>query len=98
MAVAGAGLVVNCSSLGMMDSPALDLSLDRAPDTCVVYDIVYKPLKTPLLAAAEERGLETVDGLGMLIHQAVVGFEKWFGVRPVVDAALTAHVRKAAGC
>jgi shikimate dehydrogenase len=57
---------------------------------CVVADIVYVPLVTPLLAAARARGLATVDGLGMLLHQAVLGFEKWFGVRPQVTQELRA--------
>ncbi|MDE1993786.1 MAG: shikimate dehydrogenase, partial [Rhizobiaceae bacterium] len=58
----------------------------------VVTDIVYVPLKTPLLAQAEEQGFAIVDGLGMLLHQAVPGFEKWFGKRPVVDAELRALI------
>jgi shikimate dehydrogenase len=58
------------------------------PDQALVTDIVYVPLETPLLAAARRRGLKTVDGLGMLLHQAVPGFEKWFGLRPDVTPAL----------
>ena len=61
---------------------------------CVVADIVYVPLETPLLAAARARGLATVDGLGMLLHQAVPGFEKWFGVRPEVTAELRALIER----
>ena len=60
--------------------------------TCIVADIVYVPLETPLLAAARARGLRAVDGLGMLLHQAVPGFEKWFGVRPEVTEELRALV------
>ena len=58
------------------------------PDSAIVTDIVYVPLETPLLAAARRRGLKTVDGLGMLLHQAVPGFERWFGRRPEVTAEL----------
>ncbi|HRP78350.1 MAG TPA: shikimate dehydrogenase, partial [Aquamicrobium sp.] len=58
------------------------------PDTAIVADIVYVPLETPLLAAAHRRGLAAVDGLGMLLHQAVPGFARWFGVRPEVTPAL----------
>ncbi len=82
------GLLVNTTSLGMTGKGDLDLPLDAMPSGAVVTDIVYVPLETPLLARARERGLATVDGLGMLLHQAVPGFERWFGVRPVVDAAL----------
>ncbi|WGI74288.1 shikimate dehydrogenase [Sinorhizobium meliloti] len=86
--VSGAGLFVNTTSLGMdgEPAPAIDFS-GLAPDA-VVTDIVYVPLKTPLLRQAEEQGFRIVDGLGMLLHQAVPGFEKWFGLRPVVDETL----------
>ena len=97
-AVAGCGLIANTTSLGMLDGPPLDLSLSSAPDDCIVYDIVYKPLETPLLAAAARRDLLTVDGLGMLMHQAVPGFRKWFGGEAVVEEDLKTVVRKAAGC
>ncbi|GJE58911.1 shikimate dehydrogenase [Methylobacterium trifolii] len=83
-----AGLLVNTTSLGMAGHPSLDIDLDALPAHAAVADIVYVPLETPLLAAARGRGLAAVDGLGMLLHQAVPGFEAWFGVRPVVDAAL----------
>ena len=79
------GLLVNTTSAGMKGVPALDLDLARAADALVVADIVYVPLKTPLLAAASSRGLRTVGGLGMLLHQAVPGFSEWFGVTPQVD-------------
>ena len=82
------GLLVNTTSLGMTGKGDLDLPLDRMPSDAIVTDIVYVPLETPLLAKARQHGLATVDGLGMLLHQAVPGFERWFGVRPVVDAAL----------
>jgi shikimate dehydrogenase len=83
-----AGILVNATSLGMTGSASLDMELAALPDDCIVADIVYAPLVTPLLAAARRRGLATVDGLGMLLHQAVPGFERWFGVRPQVTAEL----------
>jgi shikimate dehydrogenase len=86
--LAGAGLLVNATSLGMSGQPVLDLNLNRLPLSAVVADIVYAPLETALLKAARDRGLRTVDGLGMLLHQAVGGFERWFGKRPQVTDAL----------
>ncbi|MGI4748727.1 MAG: shikimate dehydrogenase [Janthinobacterium lividum] len=80
-------LLVNTTSLGMGDA-ALPCSLDRAASTLVVTDIVYAPRVTPLLAEARARGLVTVEGLGMLLHQARVGFAAWFGVDPAVDDSL----------
>ncbi len=80
----GATLLANTTSLGMHGEPALDVALEGIADDAVVADIVYVPLKTPLLAAAQARGLATSNGLDMLLHQAVTGFEKWFGVRPEV--------------
>ncbi len=77
-AVAAAGLVVNTTSLGMVGQPTLDISLDQAASDTVIYDIVFKPLETALLKAAKERGLRTVDGLGMLVYQAVASFKIWF--------------------
>jgi shikimate dehydrogenase len=87
-----AQLVVNTTSLGMAGQPPLNLDLSTAPDGAVVADIVYVPLKTPLLAAAEARGLRTVDGLGMLLHQAAPGFRRWFGVTPEVTPDLRALI------
>lgn len=87
-----AGVVVNTTSLGMAGSPPLDIDLALVPEGTLVTDIVYVPLETPFLAAARRRGLPTVDGLGMLLHQAVPGFERWFGRRPAVDADLRAVV------
>jgi shikimate dehydrogenase len=87
-----AGLLVNTTSLGMASQPALDLDVTRLPSQAVVSDGVYVPLETPLLAAAKARGLRTADGLGMLLHQAVRGFELWFGRRPEVTAELRALV------
>jgi shikimate dehydrogenase len=90
--LASAGLLVNATSLGMVGHPPLELDLNRMGASSVIADIVYAPLETPLLAAARQRGLRAVDGLGMLLHQAVGGFERWFGVRPEVTAELRALV------
>jgi shikimate dehydrogenase len=83
-----AGLLVNTTSLGMHGQPALGLDAGLLPSHAVVADLVYVPLQTPLLAAARARGLRTADGLGMLLHQAVRGFELWFGRRPQVTSEL----------
>lgn len=85
-------LLVNTTSLGLHGQPPLDVDLTPMPSGGIVVDIVYVPLKTPLLAQAEARGLTAVDGLGMLLYQAVPGFELWFGRRPKVSAALRAAV------
>lgn len=87
----GAGLLVNTTTLGMVGQPSLEVNL-RCPASLVVADLVYDPLETNLLKAARERGLRVADGLGMLLHQAVRGFELWFGVRPEVTAELRAMV------
>ncbi len=87
-----AQLLVNTTSLGMHGQPALELVVARLPEAAVVVDNVYVPLVTPLLAAAQARGLKTADGLGMLLHQAVRGFELWFGKRPQVTAELRALI------
>ncbi len=87
-----ADLVVNTTSLGMTGQPPLELSLDGLKRDALVADIVYAPLETPLLAAARARGHRTVGGLGMLLHQAVPGFERWFGVRPEVTPELRALI------
>jgi shikimate dehydrogenase len=87
-----AALLVNTTSLGMHGQPTLDLDLDRLPPRAVVADLVYVPLMTPLLAAAQVRGMRIADGLGMLLHQAVRGFELWFGQRPQVTPQLRALV------
>ncbi|NOD93934.1 shikimate dehydrogenase [Ruegeria sp. HKCCD4884] len=84
--IENAELVVNTTSLGMRGQPELRVPLDGLQPGAVVTDLVYAPLKTNLLKTAEEAGCTTVDGLGMLLHQAVPGFERWFGVRPEVDA------------
>lgn len=84
----GAGTIVNTTSLGMEGEPELRVHFDAADPNAVVTDIVYTPLVTPFLEKATERGLKTVDGLGMLLHQAVPGFESWFGKTPEVDDEL----------
>lgn len=86
------GLLVNTTSLGMHGQPPLEIDVGLLPSAAVVADLVYVPLRTPLLAAAEARGLKTADGLGMLLHQAVRGFELWFGRRPQVTPELRALV------
>ena len=83
-----ADLLVNTTALGMHGNAEIAVNPATLPDRAIVTDIVYVPLETPLLAAARRRGLKTVDGLGMLLHQAVPGFERWFGRRPEVDAEL----------
>jgi shikimate dehydrogenase len=87
-----AELLVNTTSLGMKGQPPLDLDLAQLPADAVVNDIVYAPLETELLKAAKERGNITVDGLGMLLHQARLGFSDWFGKEPVVSEALRRFV------
>ena len=85
-------LLVNTSSMGMQGAPEFPTpvlqSMSRLKPGALVTDIVYTPLETPLLNAAKEQGFRTVDGLGMLLHQAVPGFEKWFGIKPVVTDEL----------
>jgi len=83
-----AGLLVNTTSLGMHGQPPLEVDVGLLPPHAVVADLVYVPLQTPLLSAAQARGLKSVDGLGMLLHQAVRGFELWFGQRPEVTSEL----------
>ncbi|HZL41289.1 MAG TPA: shikimate dehydrogenase [Pseudolabrys sp.] len=87
----GAGLLVNTTSLGMVGQPPLEINL-RCPASLVVADLVYAPLETGLLKLARARGLRTADGLGMLLHQAVRGFECWFGIKPVVTPELRALI------
>lgn len=91
-ALADHALLVNTTSLGMAGQGGLNIDLTRAPDAMTVADLVYVPLRTALLEAAAARGLRAVDGLGMLLHQARGGFHAWFGVDPVVDAALRDYV------
>lgn len=91
-ALEGAALLVNTTVLGMHGQAPLDLDLAALPRAATVADLVYVPLETPLLASARARGHAVVDGLGMLLHQAVPSFEAWFGVRPEVTAELRARV------
>ena len=88
----GAGLLVNATSLGMDGQPPLDLDMASLPASATVTDIVYRPLETDLLRRAAARGNPVVDGLGMLLYQAVEGFAAWFGVTPQVTPALRDHV------
>jgi shikimate dehydrogenase len=90
--VAEADLVVNTTALGMQGQPPLVIDLAHLRPGTIVDDIVYVPLKTPLLIEAERRGGVPVDGLGMLLHQAVPGFARWFGVTPAVTPALRAKL------
>lgn len=82
------GLLVNATTLGMTGQQELNICLDRLPVTAVVNDLVYSPLQTQLLERAHSRGNAAVDGLGMLLYQAVAGFEGWFGVTPIVDLSI----------
>ncbi len=91
-ALADHALLVNATSLGMQGHPPLELDLSRAAPGLAVADIVYVPLETPLLSAAAAHGLRAVEGLGMLLYQAVPGFRAWFGVEPRVDEALRRFV------
>ena len=84
----GCDTLVNATSLGMNGQPPLALKLDVLPQTAIVNDLVYSPLETPLLASARARGNPAIDGLGMLLHQAAPGFQRWFGVTPTVDREL----------
>jgi shikimate dehydrogenase len=91
-ALAGAAMLVNTTSQGMAGQPPLDLELDALPIAALVCDIVYIPLETPLLAAARRRGNRTVDGLGMLLHQARPAWQAWFGLDPRVTPELRALI------
>ncbi len=91
-ALDGVGLLVNGTQLGMTGQPPLEIALDALGEDAVVYDLVYAPLETDLLARAGRRHLTTVDGLGMLLHQARPGFAVWYGREPEVSGALYAHV------
>lgn len=83
-----ASLAVNTTSLGMDGQPPFTFALDGLPEIALATDLIYTPLQTPFLTAATRKGCTTVDGLGMLLHQAVPGFERWFGARPDVTPAL----------
>jgi len=88
----GAALVVNTTSQGMVGQTALDIKLDLLPLNALAADIVYIPLETPFLAAARQRGNQTVDGLGMLLHQGPLAWKAWFGIEPTVTTELRALV------
>ncbi len=92
-ALSGAALLVNTTNQGMHGEPALDLNLRQLPSTALVSDIIYIPMETPLLAAARGRGNATVNGLGMLLHQARPAFAAWFGVLPEVSPALFEQIQ-----
>ena len=94
-AASDAALVVNATSAGMKGAPPLDLDLETLPKDAVVCDVVYNPLETDLLKRARSAGLGTIDGLGMLMHQAVPSFAAFFGVTPKVTPALRAELEKA---
>jgi shikimate dehydrogenase len=83
-------MLVNTTSQGMVGNPPLELSLDKLPVSALVTDIVYIPLETPLLSAARKRGNRTVDGLGMLLHQARPAWKAWFNI----DTEVTPEMRK----
>jgi shikimate dehydrogenase len=89
-ALAGAALVVNTTSQGMVGQPALDIRLDALPDSALAVDIIYVPLETPFLAAARQRGIRTVNGLGMLLHQGRPAWKAWFGI----DTTVTDDLRE----
>ncbi len=91
-ALDGVAMLINATSQGMSGQPALDLALDKLPTSALVSDIIYVPRETPLLAAARLRGNRTVNGLGMLLHQARPAFHAWFGVMPEVTAELRAMI------
>jgi shikimate dehydrogenase len=94
-ALTDAALLVNATSLGMRGKPPLEIALDTLPRHAAVADIVYNPLDTGLLRSAKERGHRTMDGLGMLMHQAVPAFAAWFGVTPKVTPELRAELERA---
>ncbi len=91
-ALGGAAMLINATNQGMVGEPALDLALDSLPVTALVSDIIYIPRETALLAAARKRGNPTVNGLGMLLHQARPAFHAWFGIMPEVTPELRATI------
>ena len=92
LVLTGVDLLVNASPAGMIGHDPLAIDLAALPSHAIVDDIVYAPAQTPLLGEARARGLRRIGGLGMLLHQAAPGFERWFGVRPEVTPALRALV------
>ena len=95
--ISNADIIINTTSLGMGNNPPLDLKLHDSKLECVVTDIVYTPLETPLLKEARKLSRQTVDGLGMLLHQAAPGFKLWYGIKPEVTEDLRALVLKDMG-
>ena len=93
-ALQDAGMVVNTTSCGMVGQPALEIRLDKLPKRALAADIIYIPLETPFLAAARKRGNLTINGLGMLLHQARPAWKAWFGIEPEVTAELRAMVER----
>jgi shikimate dehydrogenase len=93
-ALQDAAMVVNTTSCGMVGQPALDIRLDKLGKTALAADIIYIPLETPFLAVARKRGNRTLNGLGMLLHQARPAWKAWFGIEPEVTAELRAMVEK----
>jgi shikimate dehydrogenase len=91
--LADCALLVNTTNLGMQGQPALDLSLEYLPASALVTDIVYTPLETTLLRAAKQRGNVTINGLGMLMNQARLAFEAWFGIRPSISTDLIVKIK-----
>jgi shikimate dehydrogenase len=91
-ALDGAAMLINATSQGMVGEPPLDLALDPLPASALVSDIIYIPRETALLAAARKRGNPTVNGLGMLLHQARPAFHAWFGIMPEVTPELRAMI------
>ncbi len=85
-------LLVNCTPCGMAGQPPLGIDISTLPPDATVCDIVYRPLETPLLAAAKQRGLQTAAGLPMLLHQGRLGFKRWFGTDPAVTPALEKEI------
>ena len=92
VALKGAAMLVNATNQGMVGEPPLDLALDALPVSALVSDIIYIPRETALLAAARKRGNATVNGLGMLLHQARPAFHAWFGIMPEVTPELRAMI------
>ena len=93
-ALADVAMVVNTTPQGMRGEPALDLKLDRLPPSALAADLIYVPRETPFLAAARERGNRTINGLGMLLHQARPAWQAWFGIAPEVTPELRTLIEK----
>ena len=93
-ALADVAMVVNTTNQGMRGEPALDLKLDRLPPSALAADLIYVPRETPFLAAARERGNRTINGLGMLLHQARPAWQAWFGIAPEVTPELRTLIEK----